>query len=315
MGQLLSSILSTLLPPRTEHTTPFTMATIHYYRSKSSNVNPATPSFGKESYMSTKNPRTFVLGDKLMTGEDVKQWQDDVKKLFKDVGIKCPIVVDGIYAQATRSFSAALCEAYGLISKTAMAEGVTPELRTKLRHNDLNKAEKSRFESKARKNYRAKLRDRWHTFSDLVHPPVAKIITDAWGFHPGVHDGEDVIAIEGTAAFAMVKCKIIDVRAHGWWHLGAPSNKKLRERGDGIVQMEVLANNGPFKKGMHIGYGHCVHPVVRVGQIVQPGQVLAKVGFANAAHIHLMVNNGKVGLKGVGNLDPRPLVDYAVKHG
>jgi hypothetical protein len=157
--------------------------------------------------MSTKNPRTFVLGDKLMTGEDVKQWQDDVKKLFKDVGIKCPIVVDGIYAQATRSFSAALCEAYGLISKTAMAEGVTPELRTKLRHNDLNKAEKSRFESKARKNYRAKLRDRWHTFSDLVHPPVAKIITDSWGFHPGVHDGEDVIAIEGTAAFAMVRAR------------------------------------------------------------------------------------------------------------
>lgn len=265
--------------------------------------------------MSTKNPRTFKLDSKLMKGEDVKQWQKDVKLLFRKLDIHCPLVVDGVYAQATRSFTASLCEAYGLISKTVMKDGVTPELRTKLRNKDLNKAEKSRFDSKARKDYRAKLRERWKKgYSDLVHAPVSKLIDDAWGFHPGVHDGEDVISIEGAAAFAMVKCKIVDVRAHGWWHLGAPSSQKLRERGDGIVQMEVLANNGPFRKGMHIGYGHCVHPRVRVGQIVEPGEVVALVGFANAAHIHLMVNTGRTS-KGVGNIDPRPLIDYAIKHG
>jgi hypothetical protein len=265
--------------------------------------------------MSTKDPRTFVLGEKLMKGSDVKEWQKEVKLLFRAIGIHCPLVVDGVYAQATRSFTAALCEAYGLISKSVMKDGVTPELRTKLRNKDLNKSEKIRMNSKARKTYRAKLRERWATgWNDLVHAPVSKLIADSWGFHPGVHDGLDVISIEGAAAFAMVRCKIIDVRPHGWWHLGAPSNQRLRERGDGIVQMEVLDNNGPFKKGMHIGYGHCVHPMVQVGQVVEAGHVVAKVGFANAAHIHLMVNDGKTD-KGVGNIDPKPLVDYAVKHG
>lgn len=266
--------------------------------------------------MSSKDPRTFVIGDKLMKGEDVKQWQGEVKQLFADIGIKCPIVIDGTYAQATRAFTASLCEAYGLISKACMKDGVTPELRTKLRHKDFNRQERLRMDSKARKMYRAGLRDRWAPgWNDLVHSPVSKLIADSWGFHPGVHDGVDVISVEGAAAFAMVKSKIIDVRAHGWWNLGAPKNQRLRERGDGIVQMLVLANNGPFKKGMHIGYGHCVHPTVKVGQVVEAGHVVAKVGFANAAHIHLMVNNGRVGNKGIGNIDPKPLVDYAVKHG
>lgn len=261
------------------------------------------------------NPRTFKLGDgKPMRGTDVKEWQKDVKLLFRSIGIDCPLKVDGVYAQATRAYSASLCEAFGLVSKTAMKDGVTPELRIKLRHKDLTKAEKQRMNSKARKEYRAGLRDRWKHAVAKVHSPVSKIITDDWGFHPGIHDGEDVISIEGAAAFAMVKCKIIDARPHGWWHLGAPSNQKLRERGDGIVQMRVLESVGPFKKGMHIGYGHCVHPVVKVGDTVEAGQVVARVGFANAAHIHLMVNDGKT-TEGRGNIDPRPLIDYAVKNG
>lgn len=262
------------------------------------------------------NPRTFKLDEKLVKGEDVKEWQKDVQELFKKIGIKCPIAIDGVYAQGTRSFTASLCEAYGLISKTEMKDGVTPELRIKLRNKDLNKAEKQRFDSKTRKDYRAKLRERWAPgWNDLVHAPVSKILDDSWGYHPPVHDGVDVISIEGAAAFAMVRCKIIDVRTSGWWGKGAPSNAALKSRGDGIVQMEVLDNNGPFKKGMHIGYGHCEHPHVRVGQVVQPGQVVALVGFANAAHIHLMVNDGTKGKFGVGNVDPRPLINYAVKHG
>ena len=258
------------------------------------------------------NPRTFKLGEKLMRGSDVKEWQKDIKSLFKKIAIDCPIKVDGIYAQGTRAFTASLCEAYGLVSKTAMKDGVTPELRIKLRNRDLNKAEEQRMKSNARVLYRQKLRDRWAVRK--VHVPVSKIIEDSWGFHPGVHDGLDVISIEGAAAFAMVKSKIIDARPHGWWHLGAPSNQALRERGDGIVQMQVLETVGPFKKGMHIGYGHCVHPRVHAGQVVEAGQTVALVGFANAAHIHLMVNDGKT-TKGTGNIDPKPFVDYAVKHG
>jgi hypothetical protein len=186
------------------------------------------------------NPRTFKLDPHPMKGDDVKLWQKDVAKLFKDIGIKCPIVIDGVYAQATRSFTAELCEAYGLVSKMVMKDGVTPELRIKLRNKDFNKAEQTRMESKARKGYRAKLRARWAPrFNDLVHSPVSKIIADSWGFHPGVHDGLDVISIEGAAAFAMVRSKIIDVRPHGWW-----GRARRRHRPDGGARQQRPVQEG-----------------------------------------------------------------------
>lgn len=269
----------------------------------------------------SKTPRTFKLPSKpkpgkkpepLMRGDDIKAWQVDVKKLFKQMGIDCPIVIDGVYAQQSRGFSAALVRAMGLSVKKAMANGVTPELRIKLRNRDLTKAQLETKNSKARKEYRAKLREQWKP--KKVHAPVAKIIDDSWDYHPGLHDGIDVLAPEGVTAYAMVKSKVIDVRPHGWWNLGAPSNKALKERGDGIVQLEVLETVGPLKKGMHIGYGHCVHPRVKKGQIVEAGHPLALVGFANAGHIHLMFNDGST-TKGVGNIDPRRMLDYSVKHG
>lgn len=258
-------------------------------------------------------PKTFTVSE---LGErqprprvDVKKWQQDVKRLFKSMSIDCPIKDDGVYGVATRSFTAALCQASGLSAKTAMKHGVTPELRTKLRHKDLTAAETKVKNSQARKDYRARLREQWRVRK--VHSPVSKIIADSWGYHPGVHDGLDVISIEGAAAFAMVKSKVIDVRSSGWWGLHPSGDIS---RGDGIVQLEVLESVGPFKKGMHLGYGHCEHARVKVGQVVQAGEVIALVGFAVAAHIHLMVNGGGT-TKGVGTQDPLPLVNYAVKHG
>ena len=109
----------------------------------------------------------------------------------------------------------------------------------------------------------------------------------------------------------MVKSKVIDVRASGWWGK-APSGQV--SKGDGIVQLEVLESVGPFKKGQHIGYGHCEHARVRVGQVVQAGETIALAGLAVAWHIHLMVNDGGT-KKGIGTRDPRPHLDYSVKHG
>jgi murein DD-endopeptidase MepM/ murein hydrolase activator NlpD len=259
------------------------------------------------------NPRTFIITDgKPMKGKDVAEWQREIKKLFKAMAVDCPIKIDGIYAQATRSYSAALCYSAGLTAKTAMKNGVTPELRTKLRKKDLTATEKKARVSKARHDYRDKLRKRWRVRK--VHAPVNRLLADSWGWHPGVHDGVDLISYEGDPAFAMVKSKVIDVRPVGWWGLGAPSNPALLKRGAGIVQLEVLENVGPFKKGMHLGYGHCVHARVRVGQVVQAGEIIALVGFANAAHIHFMVNGGNT-RKGIGTQDPLPLVNYAVKNG
>jgi murein DD-endopeptidase MepM/ murein hydrolase activator NlpD len=257
-----------------------------------------------------KDARTFQVKEPLMKGKDIKDWQQRIKGLFKKMNLDCPIKPDGVYGHHTRTYSAALCQAMGLNATKAMASGVTPELRTKLRNGDLTAAEKKVRWSKARKQYRQKLRKQWS--NNNVHPPVASILADSWGYHPGVHDGIDVICKPNAACFAMVRSRVIDVRASGWWGQ-SPSGDV--SKGDGIVQLEVLENVGPFKKGMHIGYGHCEHARVKVGEIVEAGETIALAGLAVAWHIHLMVNNGKVDKRGIGNIDPRKCLDYAVKNG
>jgi len=259
-------------------------------------------------------PRTFTIGaGQPMHGDDVKQWQKDVARIFANMKIECPIVIDGIYGQATRAYTAELCYADGMIAKKVMANGVTPQLRERIIKGKLTATEKKAKASQKRKDYRATLRKRWAP--NAVHSPVAKILADSWGWHPGIHDGLDVICLPSAPIFAMCKAKVIDVRSSGWWGLGAPTDPALKAKGDGIIQIQVLETVGPFKKGMHIGYGHAEGAVVKVGQVVAAGEHLGHAGFANAWHIHLMVNNGSEGTRGVGTQDPRPLLDYAVKNG
>lgn len=261
--------------------------------------------------------RTFKVGREVMRGDDVRGWQKDVNRLFKKMNIDSPLKVDGIYGVGTRAVTASLCRAMGLQSaERAMEGGVTPQLRIKLRNENLTAAEKQRRNSKARKEYRSSLRRRWGDATPpRVHRFTPKIITDDWGYHPGIHDGVDIITPADAVIFAPIKCKVIDVRASGWWGLGAPSDPDLKAKGDGIIQLEILESVGPFKKGDHIGYGHAEKAYVREGQIVQAGQPIGHAGLANAWHIHLMLNDGSVGTRGIGNKNPRPLIDYAVKHG
>lgn len=265
----------------------------------------------KPKKRSTRKPRTFTVTTR---GKDVKTWQADVKKLFKKLGINCPIKIDGIYGQKTRSFTAALCHASGLSASKAMADGVTPELRIKLRNDDLTPAQKKTKASKARKDYRAKLRKRWAP--KKVHAPITLITTDDWGYSPGGHDGIDVTGQRpGLPVFAMVKAKVIDVRMGDWWGASPSGNVAL---GDGIVQLEVLETVGPFKKGDHIGYGHVEQPnnkpLVKKGQIVEAGDQIGALGLAVTPHIHLMLNDGST-TQGRGNKNPRAILNYAVKHG
>lgn len=259
-------------------------------------------------------PRTFIIKNPIMKGDDVKEWQSDVKKLFRKMSIDCPIVIDGKWGQQSRAYTAALVHASGMSATTQMKDGVTPELRIKLRNNQKTAAQLKAFRSKARVDYRAKLRKQYAQAAARVHTPVAIIRADSWGFHPGVHDGLDVITDPDPVIFAMVKCKIVDVRSSGWWNKGAPSDPTIKAKGDGIIQMEVLENVGPFKIGQHIGYGHAEKALVKVGQVVEAGTPVGHAGFANAWHIHLMVNNGDTD-RGIGTLDPLPFVNYAVKNG
>jgi murein DD-endopeptidase MepM/ murein hydrolase activator NlpD len=252
--------------------------------------------------------RTFKVGSDLMKGHDVEEWQALIDKEFKHLKINCPIKPDGVYGVHTRSYSAALLIARGILVKE-MEQGVTPELRIKVRNRTLDQRETKRFHSKARVGYREKLREGWKP--KKVHKPVSSILADSWDYHPGVHDGIDVICKPNSAVFAMVKCKVIDVRSGGWW--GASPSGDV-SKGDGIVQVEILETVGPLKKGYHIGYGHCEHARVRVGEVLQAGEVIALAGLAVAWHVHLMYNDGSTE-KGIGNRDPRAMLEYAKKNG
>jgi murein DD-endopeptidase MepM/ murein hydrolase activator NlpD len=261
------------------------------------------------------DPRTFKVDNPPMHGDDVKNWQKELIHEFHQLDIDAPVEVDGYYGPVTRSFTASLAHALGMNAGDRMAEGVTPELRTRIRHRQLWKEEAERFESKEYVEYRRALRKRWHQDTGRVHKPVTNILQHSWGYHPGVHDGVDVICQPDVPIFAMVRCRVVDVRSSGWWGLGAPSNQALKAKGDGIIQVEVLDDVGPFTKGHHIGYGHAEKAVVRVGQELRAGAVLGHAGLANAWHVHLMHNDGTVGNRGIGNLNPEPLLNYTIEHG
>lgn len=152
-----------------------------------------------------------------------------------------------------------------------------------------------------------------------VAAPVWPIEGDSWGFHRGVHDGTDVLASYGDDVVAMVDAIVVDARASGWWGNAArPTSGHPVSDGDGIIQLQVTRDLGPFRKGDIIGYGHAEHADVVVGQRVRAGQNIGSIGWAVVGHIHLMHQRGLrwVGRpQGVGTRDSRAILDYAVRNG
>lgn len=148
-----------------------------------------------------------------------------------------------------------------------------------------------------------------------VAKPVDPILSSSWGYHPGVHDGVDLITEADDTLYAICDARVIDVRSSGWWGKGArASSGHPISDGDGIIQLECLTDAGPFVKGMHFGYGHAEKASVKVGQTVKAGQPIGRAGFANAWHIHFMANGGGTS-RGVGDRDPMPYVLYAIAKG
>jgi murein DD-endopeptidase MepM/ murein hydrolase activator NlpD len=250
-------------------------------------------------------PRTFKLTSPHMSGDDIKAWQREVRVQFEGMGIRYPLSADGDYGAGTRAATATLCHALGMTAAQVMADGVTPELRTRIRHRRLTAYERARMLKRV--DYRRALRRRYGgPVGDGVALPVAKILADSWGYHPGVHDGLDVICAPDAPIHAMVRSRVIDVRSSGWWGKNPSGDVS---KGDGIIQLEVIDDVGPFRRGMHIGYGHAEKACVKVGDIVKAGQMLGHAGYAVAWHVHLMVNDGST-TRGVGNIDPREYLDY-----
>lgn len=255
-------------------------------------------------------PRTYKITSPPMKGDYIERSQVEVRKEFERMGIDYPLEADGVYGAATRAAYASLCTAQGILHYKAMEHGVTPELRSKLRHRSrLTAREKVRMFSPKAVAYRRNLRDRYK--GGGVAPPLAKILSSSWGYHPPVHDGVDLICPPNATLYAM--CKSIVVRADrgGWWGK-APSGDV--SKGDGIIILRVLEDVGPFKKGLNLCYGHAERPAVRVGQVVNAGDPIGKAGLAVAWHIHAMVNR-RSDTRGVGDRDPMPFITYARRHG
>jgi murein DD-endopeptidase MepM/ murein hydrolase activator NlpD len=143
-----------------------------------------------------------------------------------------------------------------------------------------------------------------------VSTPMKHILEDSWGYHPPVHDGIDLICPTSEPLLAICRAKVVRADAGGWWGKGAPADPALKARGDGIIILRSLIDAGPIKAGMNLCYGHAEHATVKVGQTVEAGQMIGHAGFANAWHTHFMVNM-RGDTKGVGDRDPKPVVDYA----
>lgn len=259
--------------------------------------------------------RTFQLDTPHMRGNDVEAWQNWLNSHLSFWEVDYSIPEDGDYGQATRDLTASVAHGMGIDALEAMKSGVTPALRVKMRNADLTDDEIGRAHVR-RTTWLPAFRRRYARKD--VSTPIAVILGDSWGWHPGVHDGVDLICAWKAPLLAIVTSKIVRVSSSGWWgNNPRPSPGHPVSDGDGIIILEANVNVGPFRAGMHFGYGHAEGATVKVGDQVKAGSLIGHAGFANAAHVHFMVNDDKPvnGLyRGVGDRDPKPFVDYARSH-
>jgi murein DD-endopeptidase MepM/ murein hydrolase activator NlpD len=255
--------------------------------------------------------RTFKVDNPPLRGSDVEAWQEFLNKQMRLWDVEYRIPEDGEYGAITRSLTASVCHGLGLESASeAMKNGVTPELRVKLRNKNLTPEEVKRHQLRE-KDWLPRFRDR-HNDAD-VSPPLARILQSSWGYQSG-HDGVDLICKARAAGLAICKARVLRADNSGWWGKGAPS-PAIAAKGDGVVVIECLVNVGPFKKGLCFVYGHAEHVRVKAGDIVEAGQVICEAGLANAWHFHFCVNRTGKARPAIGDHDPMPYVRYAQKHG
>lgn len=262
--------------------------------------------------------RTYILQTPHMRGGDITNWQNWLNGQMDLWRVNYHINNNGEYDQSTRDLTASVCHGLGMTASEAMKDGVTPELRIKLRGKRLSP--KERVLSAARKRtwlpgFR-KMHERSH-----VSTPIPVITGDSWGWFPpkgpnagATHDGVDLICAWKAPLLAICDGEIVRAAKDGWWGKGAHSSAGHPiGDGDGIIILRCTRSVGPFKKGMNFCYGHAEGATVRVGNKVHAGQLIGHAGWANAAHVHFMVNDNSDTL-GVGDRNPLPYVNYARSH-
>lgn len=250
--------------------------------------------------------RSIGIGDK---GSDVAAWENVMNAQLRTWRVPYKVPEDGVWSAEDRSMMVSICHGFGLPSGSkAMKDGVTPELRVKLRNKRQTPADKVRYAARA--GWRRAFAKRFKKSS--VAPITGKVIADSWRYHPGIHDGMDIITPQDAPFMALCDGVIVRVSASDWWGLGAPSDPGLKAKGDGIIIMRCTTNQGPFKAGLNMCYGHVEKAVVKEGDKVKAGQMIGRAGLAVAWHSHFMVN-GRNDTRGVGDRDPYPFYKYAMK--
>src|SRR5688572_10032722 len=135
--------------------------------------------------------RAFKVQQPHMEGNDVREWQAFLNNQMKHWDVNYRVPEDGDYGIATRDLTASVVHGLGLSNASeAMADGVTPQLRIKLRNKKLSPVELARYHG-PRALWRKAFRKR-HEGGGKVHTPLARILADSWGYHPPVHDGVDL---------------------------------------------------------------------------------------------------------------------------
>jgi murein DD-endopeptidase MepM/ murein hydrolase activator NlpD len=160
------------------------------------------------------------------------------------------------------------------------------------------------------KQAQAKVALRQSQLPKVAMPVVTNLDKDTNGYNPPVHDGIDLICAPRAPLFAPCRCQVVRVSASGWWGKGAPKDPVLLAMGDGVIVLRSLVNLGPIRKGMQFAYGYAEGAVVREGEVVKPGQKIGLSGFANAWHVHFMVNTMSVPKPAVGTMDPLPILKF-----
>ena len=238
-----------------------------------------------------------------MRGGDVLDFQRWIKRKFEFWRVEYPLKTDGIWAQASRTALATIMYGMG-VALDELRDGVTPELRIKLRNANLTPEELQRARDRA--EWRDRLREKHR--GGGVCMPLARI-TDRSNGYSSWHDGIDLICPRDAPGFAV--CKSVVVRADNghWWSKAAPRSWAIRSKGDGILVLRSLVDVGPIKKDMNFAYGHAEGMRVRKGQVVEAGHHVCRAGMANAPHFHFMVNMRR-DARGLGDIDPWPILRW-----
>ena len=263
--------------------------------------------------------RDLIVTDPPMRGRDVANLNRAVHQRLEMRRIDIPSPMHDMFTQAAALAAVEAGYFLGLLEDTILATDKGRRVCTQGAQTIIREPERRTVQQRDRATARHPQTVRGPRYYAAlsgggVAVPVDPIHAHSHGFNGGGHDGVDLICDADDVVYAICDAKVIDVRAGGWWGDGAEaSHGHPIADGDGIIQLECLVNQGPFKKGMHFGYGHAEKAVVTVGQQVKAGQKLGHAGFARAWHLHFMVNGGTT-TKGIGDRDPMPFVNYASNH-